>query len=135
MLPLLCAVHATSRVSSALTRGKRNKENPMRPFMHIMMAISLLTPPTVILSASTAQARNHDRHRSDSHSYREWRGKDGRTYCRRSDGTTGLVIGAVGGALLGRTIDSSGDRTAGTLLGAAAGGLLGQRIDSRRRCQ
>lgn len=69
--------------------------------------------------------------------YKEWRGKDGRTYCRRTDGTTGLIIGGVGGALLGRTIDTSGDRTLGTLGGAAAGALLGREIDregSKRRC-
>ena len=29
-----------------------------------------------------------------------YRGSDGRYYCKRSDGTTGLVIGAVGGARL-----------------------------------
>lgn len=69
--------------------------------------------------------------------YKEWRGKDGRMYCRRTDGTTGLIIGGVGGALLGRTIDSSGDRTLGTLGGAAAGALLGREIDragSKRKC-
>lgn len=69
--------------------------------------------------------------------YKEWRGKDGRMYCRRTDGTTGLLIGAAGGALLGRTIDTSGDRTLGTLGGAAAGALLGREIDregSKRRC-
>lgn len=72
------------------------------------------------------------------HRYREWRGRDGRRYCRKSDGTTGLVVGAVGGALVGRTIDTRGDRTAGTVLGAVAGGLAGREIDrssSRRRCR
>lgn len=60
---------------------------------------------------------------------RVYRGRDGRTYCRRSDGTTGLVIGAVGGALLGRTIDTDGDRTVGTVLGGVAGALAGREID------
>ena len=65
-----------------------------------------------------------------------WRGRDGRYHCRRSNGTTGLVIGAVGGALVGRTIDTRGDRTLGTLLGAAGGGLLGREIDrSGSRCR
>ncbi|KPP94975.1 hypothetical protein [Erythrobacter sp. HL-111] len=36
---------------------------------------------------------------------RIWRGRDGRFHCRRDDGTTGLVIGAGVGALLGREID------------------------------
>ncbi len=60
---------------------------------------------------------------------RVWRGKDGRFRCRRNDGTTGLVIGAGVGALVGRTIDTRGDRTLGTLLGAVGGGLLGREIE------
>lgn len=65
-----------------------------------------------------------------------WRGDDGRYYCRRDNGTTGLVIGAGLGALAGRTIDTRGDRSAGTLLGAIAGGLLGREIDrGELRCR
>jgi hypothetical protein len=58
-----------------------------------------------------------------------WRGDDGRWRCRRSDGTTGLLVGAVGGALLGRTVDTRGDRSLGTILGAVGGGLLGREVD------
>lgn len=66
---------------------------------------------------------------------RIWRDGD-RYYCRRDNGTTGLVIGAGVGALLGRTIDTRGDRSAGTLLGAIAGGLLGREIDrGELRCR
>lgn len=64
-------------------------------------------------------------HRRD----RIWRGRDGRYYCRRDNGTTGLVIGAGVGALLGRTIDTRGDRTVGTLLGGALGAVLGRELD------
>lgn len=60
---------------------------------------------------------------------RVWRGRDGRYYCRRDNGTTGLVIGAGVGALLGRTIDTRGDRTVGTLLGGALGAVIGREID------
>lgn len=60
---------------------------------------------------------------------RIWRGSDGRYYCRRDNGTTGLVIGAAVGALVGREIDGGRDRTAGTVVGAVAGGLLGREID------
>ena len=59
---------------------------------------------------------------------RYWRGNDGRYYCHRSNGTTGLIVGAAGGALLGRAIDRHGERTTGTVLGAAIGGLLGRQI-------
>jgi len=52
----------------------------------------------------------------------------------------GTIIGGVGGALLGRTIDTRGDRTLGTLGGAAAGALAGRAIDkgssnNNRRCR
>jgi len=58
-----------------------------------------------------------------------WRGDDGRYYCKRDNGTTGLVIGAAAGALLGRELDGGRDRMTGTIVGAAAGGLLGREID------
>lgn len=60
---------------------------------------------------------------------RVWRGEDGRAYCRRSDGTTGLLIGGAVGALAGRAVDTRGDRAVGTILGAAGGALLGREID------
>lgn len=59
-----------------------------------------------------------------------WRGRDGRYYCRKSNGTTGLLIGGAAGALLGREIAGRrGDRTLGAILGAAGGALLGREID------
>jgi len=58
-----------------------------------------------------------------------YRGSDGRYYCKRNDGTTGLVIGAIGGAAVGNVIDGGHDRLAGTLIGGALGALLGKSID------
>ncbi|WP_419825928.1 glycine zipper 2TM domain-containing protein [Sphingomonas sp.] len=55
-----------------------------------------------------------------------YRGRDGRYYCKRNDGTTGLVIGAVGGGVAGNLL---GGGTLGTLLGAGGGALLGRSID------
>ena len=65
-----------------------------------------------------------------------WRGNDGRYYCRRDNGTTGLLIGGAVGALLGRELDGGRERTLGTILGAAGGALLGREIDrGGLRCQ
>jgi hypothetical protein len=58
-----------------------------------------------------------------------YRGSDGRYYCKRNDGTTGLIIGAAGGALLGNVIDGGSNRVGGTLIGGALGALLGQSIE------
>ena len=69
---------------------------------------------------------------------RVWRGRDGRYYCKKKNGTTGMIIGGAAGALIGREIAGRGDRTLGTILGAAGGALLGreiQRSGSKRRCR
>ncbi|MBX9859290.1 MAG: glycine zipper 2TM domain-containing protein [Sphingomonas sp.] len=60
---------------------------------------------------------------------RVYRGNDGRYYCRRNDGTTGLIIGAVGGGILGNVIDGGRSRAVGTLLGGGLGAILGKSID------
>ncbi len=60
---------------------------------------------------------------------RVYRGTDNRYYCRRSDGTTGLIVGAVAGGLLGRSLDGGRSSTLGTILGAGGGALLGRSID------
>lgn len=65
-----------------------------------------------------------------------WRGRDGRYYCRRDNGTTGLIIGAAGGAFVGNALSNRRDRTAGTIVGAALGALLGHEIDrGQLRCR
>ena len=65
-----------------------------------------------------------------------YRGSDGRYYCKRSDGTTGLIIGAASGGILGNIIDGGRHRTAGTLIGGALGALAGKSIDQNQvRCR
>ena len=66
---------------------------------------------------------------------RYWRGDDGRYYCRKSNGTTGLIVGAAAGALAGRAIDTRGERATGTILGAAAGALLGREVQKQISCR
>lgn len=57
---------------------------------------------------------------------RIYKGRDGRAYCRRNDGTTGLVVGALGGGVLANLV---GGNTLETMLGAGGGALLGRAID------
>ncbi|MES2987055.1 MAG: glycine zipper 2TM domain-containing protein [Pseudomonadota bacterium] len=119
----------------------------MRKLMLALGATAMAIPAAMVLPVTAANASvtsgkamfaAADQRRGRNYSYREWRGRDGKRYCRRSDGTTGAVVGAVGGALVGRTVDTRGDRTAGTVIGAIAGGLAGREIDrssSRKRCR
>jgi tetrahydromethanopterin S-methyltransferase subunit F len=60
---------------------------------------------------------------------RIYRGSDGRYYCDRPDGTTGLIIGGLGGGVLGNIIAPGGSETIGTLIGAGAGALIGREIE------
>lgn len=60
---------------------------------------------------------------------RIYRGRDNRYYCRRNDGTTGLIIGGLGGGLLGNVIAPGGSRTLGAILGGGLGAVLGNSID------
>jgi hypothetical protein len=106
-------------------------------------------------SRSNDYGRDIDRYRTDydaSRYYRDdpryperrlsaqdevYRGSDGRYYCKRSDGTIGLIVGGAGGALLGNLIDGGRSRTAGTLIGGALGALIGKTIDQNSdvRCR
>jgi hypothetical protein len=65
-----------------------------------------------------------------------YQGRDGRYYCKRSDGTTGLIVGGIAGGVLGNIIAPGGSKTLGTLLGAAGGAAVGTSIDKDNvRCR
>ena len=91
----------------------------MRKFFMAAAAASMVVP------VMPALAR-------DGYRGKIWQDSQGRYRCKRPNGTTGLIVGAAGGALLGRAIDTKGERATGTILGAAAGALLGHSIDRNR---
>jgi hypothetical protein len=102
------------------------------------LAAATMTLPALPAPALAYQSGNYSRYYDRNGYYNGpiWRGQDGRRYCRRSNGTTGLIIGGAGGALIGRAIDTHGSRTTGTILGAAAGALIGREIErGRSRCR
>jgi len=82
-----------------------------------------LAVPTVPITPAVA----HDGYRG-----KVWRDSQGRYRCKRPNGTTGLIVGAAGGALIGRAVDTRGERATGTIIGAAAGALIGRKIDRSR---
>ncbi len=78
-------------------------------------------------------------HADRGYAYRQYEPRRyGRYYGQRchDDGTTGTIIGAIAGGLLGSSVAGRGDRTIGALIGGGAGALIGHAIDSddcRRR--
>lgn len=104
-----------------------------------ILAVTMAALTTTFAVSAPAEARRKDdrRYARTDNGIQYWRGNDGRYRCRKADGTTGLLIGGVAGALVGRTIDGGRDKTLGTVLGAAGGALVGREVDrnnSRPRC-
>lgn len=91
----------------------------MRKLMMTAAALTLAVP------AMPSAALAHDGY----YQGKTWRDSHGRLRCKRPNGTTGLIVGAAGGALIGRAIDTRGERATGTILGAAAGALVGRQIE------
>ncbi len=101
-----------------------------------MTAPTLSTPALAYDRRDNGNRYSHHYDRSVYYNGPTWRGRAGRRYCRRSTGTTGLIIGGAAGALAGRAIDTRGERTTGTILGAVAGALLGREVQrGRSRCR
>jgi len=96
----------------------------------LALSAAALTVPALPLDAS---ARPHGRDQR----VQQWRGDDGRIYCRKPNGTTGLLVGGAAGVLAGRAIDTRGERTTGTILGGAIGALLGRQVERNvvNRCR
>jgi outer membrane lipoprotein SlyB len=98
-------------------------------------AVPAAADPPPWAPAHGKRAKDARRYHTSGNGIRYWRGDDGRYYCRRSNGTTGLVVGAAAGALAGRAIDTRGERATGTILGAAAGALLGREVQRSMSCR
>jgi len=109
----------------------------MRNLVIALSATAMAVPVSLALPVEPAEAQSRY-YRNGNYHGPTWRGRDGRYYCRRPNGTVGLIVGGAAGALIGREIDGGRSRTAGTIIGAAAGALLGREIarsGGRRRCR
>lgn len=106
----------------------------MKKIILIAAATGLAVPAVPAMAHDTGYRHSH---RVDN-GVNYWRGDDGRYYCKRSNGTVGLLVGGAAGALIGRAIDTRGERATGTIIGAAAGALLGREVQQNRskaRCR
>ena len=92
----------------------------------MLMSATLAAMVVPVATAVPAPAAAADRYH---HTYR---GSGGRYHyrCRRSHGTTGLLIGAGGGGLGAAAL---GAGPIGLAAGVIGGGLLGRHIDKRQR--
>ena len=81
------------------------------------------------------QYRRYDRRYANRRYHNQRYGNYYGYRCRRDDGTTGTILGAIAGGLLGREIAGRGDRTVGTIIGGAAGALAGRAIDRSDSCR
>jgi uncharacterized protein YcfJ len=86
-----------------------------------ILATLAATISTTAIVPEAALARDYNNRVYHGHHYRHYR-------CKTSSGTTGLVLGAVGGGLAGSAL---GGGTLGTVLGAGGGALLGRHLDKR----
>lgn len=97
-----------------------------------MRTLMLAAAATTMTLPLASEADSRPRHSQGYYQGKTWYDGQGRLRCKRSNGTTGLIVGAAGGALVGRAIDTRGERATGTIIGAAAGALLGRHVDRNR---
>ncbi len=108
-----------------------------------LVALPIATNVYTQEAAQFDRGNRRDNRRADKQGRREarqqaryegryWQGDDGRYRCRRSNGTTGLLVGAGLGALLGNEIAGRGDRTLGAVVGGLGGAAAGRAIDRSR---
>lgn len=101
----------------------------MRNLFMSLAAVSLVIPAATVAFPDQAQARKH-------HYKPRVYTRNGKTYCRHSDGTTGLIVGGVGGAVIGNAL---GGGVLGTVAGGVGGAFAGRAIDrtatAKKRCR
>ncbi|MHB9879617.1 glycine zipper 2TM domain-containing protein [Pacificimonas sp. ICDLI1SI03] len=111
-LPVLSAPAAADPPSWAPAHGKRAKDRAQRwdPVDHY---------------------RKGDNYRARrlSADDRVYRGRDGRYYCERDDGTAGLIIGGLTGGTLGNVVAPDGSKLLGSIIGGAVGAYVGKSAD------
>jgi hypothetical protein len=92
----------------------------------MIAAVAALVATSSVPAAMTP-ALAHSTSYPHHHTLKSGKTHYARKYCRYSNGTTGLVAGGVGGALVGRKVIGKG--ILGTGAGIVGGALAGRAID------
>ena len=125
---------AAALAALAFNAGPAAALNPPAPARHQLREL----PPDWLDDADLDGARDERAeggYRDDDRlagSDRNDRRADRPRDCRESSGTTGAILGAVAGGLLGNVIDGGNHRALGTIVGAGGGALLGREVEKRR---
>jgi len=94
-----------------------------------LSALSFVIPASFTLPTRPAEARKVETYSGNKQSDNK--------QCRYSSGTTGLIVGGVGGAVIGDKVIGGG--VLGPVVGAAGGALAGRAIDrsitAKKRCR
>lgn len=124
-------------------------------FKKIILSTAVAVSALTAMPAA-AEAQNRSGYSRYDNGYNNYDRRDDRRYANRryanrsqssqrygnhygqrcSNGSTGTILGAIAGGLLGREVAGRGDRTIGAIIGAGAGALAGRAIDQgdcRRR--
>ena len=91
-------------------------------------AATIVTTATTAATGTAARYYQNDERRAQAapaavENDRIYRGSDNLYYCEHDDGTTGLIVGAMAGGVLGNIIAPGSWKTVGTILGAGGGAL------------
>lgn len=125
-------------------------------FISLTAAATMVVTSLGVAAPAAARDRGYNNYRGDyardyrydrrdyRQNYRDTRyARDNRYYGHsdryrcKNDGSTGTIIGAIAGGLLGHEVAGrNGDKTAGTIIGGAVGAVAGRAIDkSDSRCR
>ncbi|MGN6374469.1 MAG: hypothetical protein ACTHMG_02830 [Sphingomonas sp.] len=84
---------------------------------------AMLMAPAITAAPVAAQTHHDSTYQRDHARHHHYRHR-----CKTSSGTTGLIAGGAGGALLGHAL---GGGTLGTVAGGVGGAVLGRHLDKK----
>jgi hypothetical protein len=130
--------------------GMRSKTMTISKFFSLTAAATMVVTSLGVAAPASARDHGYDRYGNGRYErdyrgyqrddYRDYRRNDYRdaryqnnyrgNYRCNNDGTTGTIIGAIAGGLIGHeAVGRRGDRTTGTIVGGAVGAIAGRAID------